>query len=125
VSESAALREVRLAIGSREDCRVFRNNVGQALYFTRDGNIQRVAYGLFKGSADLIGWHSVTITPDMVGKRVAVFLSVETKAARGEPAENQENWARAVQEGGGIAGFAKDAEQAAALLAKWLERMVA
>jgi ribosomal protein S19 len=38
-----------------------------------------VQFGLCKGSADLIGWKRVTVTPEMVGSTVAVFTSIEVK----------------------------------------------
>ena len=36
-----------------------------------------------EGWPDLSGWETVTITPDMVGKRVAIFRGVEVKATKG------------------------------------------
>ena len=44
-----------------------------------------VRYGLTKGSCDLIGWKTVEITPDMVGKKVAVFVGIEMKTKRATP----------------------------------------
>jgi hypothetical protein len=48
--------------------RLWRNNIGLAFYQGK-----YVQYGLAPGSGDLIGFRSVTITPEMVGQRVAVF----------------------------------------------------
>jgi Holliday junction resolvase len=75
---------------------VFRNNVGR---------IKNVSFGLAKGSGDLIGWKTITITPDMVGKKVGVFLSIEVKKkdkkiVKGSP---QEEWLEIVNNAGGIA----------------------
>jgi hypothetical protein len=39
--------------------------------------------GLVKATADLIGWRSITITPDMVGTTVAIFASIEVKTPTG------------------------------------------
>jgi hypothetical protein len=36
------------------------------------------------GTPDFCGWKSVEITPDMVGKTVAVFLGEEHKATKGD-----------------------------------------
>lgn len=105
MNESSVLRSVRLRLGSRPDVRLFRNNVG----FDHE---KKVNYGLFKGSADLIGWQTVTVTPDMVGKKLAVFLSVETKSKKGVVSSEQENWTRIVRAKGGIAVVAKSGEEA-------------
>ena len=68
--------------------RLFRNNVGMAwqgrMLKNNRGtvileNARPLHAGLMKGSADLIGWQSVEITPEMVGKRIAIFTSVEVK----------------------------------------------
>lgn len=117
MSESGTLREVRLAVGGREDCRLFRNNVGVAKFRDeKTGNVRVVHYGLHKGSADLIGWRAVEITPDMVGQRVAVFVSIETKSARGSRAEDQKNWAQQVRAAGGLAGFARSVADAVKII---------
>jgi hypothetical protein len=61
-----------------------------------------VRYGLIPGSADLIGWKTVTITPEMVGTKLAVFMSVETKSTRGTEEGKQKIWAENVIAAGGI-----------------------
>lgn len=58
-----------LLAASRLSNRLFRNNVG--LFKTIDGRI--IKTGLHNGSSDLIGWTQVKITPDMVGKTVAIL----------------------------------------------------
>jgi len=88
--------------------RLFRNNVG--LGFTRTGT--PIRFGLRVGSADLIGWKSVTITPNMVGRRVAVFVSIETKSPTGTPSPDQINWMQNVTEAGGLAGIARGLQDA-------------
>ena len=82
---------VMAVLNSRESpCRVWRNNVGG--YYDARGVY--VSYGLAKGSADLIGLVQVTITPEMVGRTVALFLSDEIKAAKGRLSPEQEAWER-------------------------------
>ena len=49
------------------------------------GLFRRVKYGLYKGSSDLIGWKSIEITPEMIGQRFAVFVSVEVKKSDWKP----------------------------------------
>lgn len=66
------------------DMRLYRNNVGMAFagrpekrgVVTIIHNAYPIRYGLAVGSADLIGYRMVTVTPDMVGKKLAVFMSV-------------------------------------------------
>jgi len=75
-----------------------------------------VTFGLCKGSADLIGWRSVTITPEMVGQQVAVFTSIEVKSSSGRVKPEQQQWLNAVQAAGGIAGVARSVGEAMDLL---------
>jgi hypothetical protein len=102
VSEQRIQQEIRLAI-SKGDTRVFRNNTGTL----RDQHGRPVTFGLCKGSADLIGWTTKTITPDMVGQQVAVFTSIEVKTPTGRVQPEQKQWLDAVQAAGGIAGVAR------------------
>jgi len=111
VSEQRIQQEIRLAC-STGDTRLFRNNTGTL----RDQYGRPVQFGLAKGSSDLIGWHAVTVTPDMVGQQVAVFLSIEVKTATGRLSSEQQQWLDAVQAAGGIAGVARSVEDAQALL---------
>jgi hypothetical protein len=97
--------------------RLFRNNVAQAWVANKvidlPGGDKRLVNprplhaGLMPGSGDLIGWTPVTITPDMVGKTIAVFTSVETKTLTGRIRKGQPEWAAAIQKAGGYAGFAR------------------
>jgi hypothetical protein len=75
-----------------------------------------VRYGLQPGSSDLIGWRTVTITPEMVGTTIAVFTSIEVKTATGRLRPEQQQWLDAVQSAGGIAGVARSVSDAEALL---------
>jgi dihydroxyacid dehydratase/phosphogluconate dehydratase len=76
-----------------------------------------VQFGLARGSADLIGYRTITITPDMVGQQVAVFTSIEVKTPTGRIRPEQRAWMETVQAAGGIAGVARSVEDAKALLA--------
>jgi hypothetical protein len=59
--------------------RLFRNTCGAV----KMGN-RFIKYGVASpGGSDLIGWKSVTITPEMVGTQIAVFMAVECKASQG------------------------------------------
>jgi len=82
----------------------------------RDHRGVPVRYGLQPGSSDLIGWRTITITPEMVGQRVAVFASIEVKSTTGRIRQEQQQWLDAVQAAGGIAGVARSVEDAQRLL---------
>lgn len=84
---------------------LFKNNVGKL----RDERGNIVNFGLCKGSSDLIGWTPVTITPDMVGSKIAVFTAVEVKKnkfGKYRATEDQKRFISAVQANGGMAGVA-------------------
>jgi hypothetical protein len=124
-SESDIQARVMLAIGSRPDCRIFRNHVGMGwsgkLVKQERGrvlldNARPARFGLAPGSGDLIGWKAVTITPEMVGRKIAVFLSAEVKTLHGAARELQTRWAQLVDKWGGIAGFVRSPDDAVALV---------
>jgi hypothetical protein len=111
VSESDLLYRL-LVRGSELGARLFRNNVGKL----RDARGRLVTYGLCVGSSDLIGYLPVTITPAMVGQRVAVFVAIEAKTATGRLRPEQRQFLRVVQGHGGLCCVARSVEDADALL---------
>lgn len=125
--ESNVKSSVMIAL-SRLGMRVFNNPVGLFWagamdYVDRDTGstvlklgARRVSCGLFEGSSDLIGWRTIKITPEMVGKNIAVFCAVETKGKRGRASSEQLNFIAQVKKAGGIAGLAFSAEQAEELV---------
>jgi hypothetical protein len=72
--------------------------------------------GLAVGSSDLIGLRSVTVTPEMVGQRLAVFSAIEVKAPRRPLTTEQEAFIAMVMEMGGLAGVARSVEEAEEIL---------
>lgn len=123
-SESELLQSIRLR-HSRGPVRLFRNNVGVAWQGEArtlpNGDIlirrpRRVVYGLISGSSDLIGWRTVTVTPEMVGWPLAQFVAVEAKSERGKATEEQHEFNRAVRAAGGVAGIVRTLPEADALL---------
>jgi hypothetical protein len=106
-SEQSIQQHIRIAC-STGDTRLFRNNTGTL----KDQHGRPVQFGLCKGSADLIGYRSITITPDMVGQQVAVFTSIEVKTPTGRVRPEQQAWLDTVQAAGGIAGVARSVEDA-------------
>lgn len=72
-----------------------------------------------KGACDLPGWTSVVITPEMVGRTVAVFTSIEAKGSTGRPTDDQRNWMEQVVKAGGIAGIVRSGDEALAIVEQW------
>lgn len=94
------------------DCRLFRNNRG--LFFTMSG--QKVRAGLeSEGASDNIGFAQITITPEMVGKKVAVLLVVESKKPDWKKVltkieKSQQDFIDFVRHWGGFGFFCNDAK---------------
>ena len=73
--------------------------------------------GLVKGSSDYIGWHEKVITPEMVGRKVALIVALEVKReGGGRVSTDQERFIKAVQNAGGIAGAVTSVAEASALI---------
>ena len=125
MTETPLMKKIMLAIGGLPFLRIFRNNTGMAYQgektgeFTRNGerhitlkNPRPIHAGLCVGSSDLIGWKVVEVTPELVGKKVAVFAALEVKTAKGKASPEQVNFLKQVQEAGGIAGLVRSEEDA-------------
>ena len=108
--ETPILRRIQLR-ATELGARLFRNNVGSVTYTDRHGQPRTVKYGLHVGSSDLIGWTPVTITPEMVGRTLAVFTAVEVKTLRGKASPEQITFIEAVRRAGGIAGVARSPDE--------------
>ena len=123
MAERSIQNDIRVA-ASKGPTRLFRNNTGmgwQGKVLRREpGKItladpRPLHAGLCEGSADLIGWSTVVITPEMVGQKVAVFTAIEVKD-KGAATAEQKQFIKAVQEFGGIGGIARSIEDAAEIL---------
>ncbi len=121
--ESVLSNDIRLALGKHaRHARLFRNYVGQVIAgkiveWNNDVCVikgaRKVEAGLAKGSGDLIGYTTITVTPDMVGKKIAVFTSGEVKlSAKAKTSLEQFNWRNHVLEAGGRAGIIISAQDA-------------
>ena len=128
MSDHAFLTRILLAC-SRGPVRLFRNVVGQGWVgqsrrFSQSGSVvvqpgdvlirkaRPLHAGLFLGSSDLIGWQSVTVTPEMVGTRLAIFTALEAKEGTGRLSPEQRAFLAAVAEAGGIAREVRTVEDA-------------
>jgi hypothetical protein len=119
--ETNLLKRLQLKV-SPAGWRLFRNLVGGAWMgrVTEEINIPqkgkpplhvielvgayRVTVGLGTGSSDAVGWRTVTITEDMVGKPIAQFVAAELKTLKYKKAtDEQKNFLQQVADAGGLA----------------------
>ena len=133
MNEAELQRRLMMAL-STAGTRVFRNNVGQAWAGTAElcrssprtvtlypgdvviRNARPLHAGLCVGSSDLIGWNTVQITPEMVGRKVAAFTAVEVKTTTGRLTGPQEIFLNTVRSAGGIGIVARDVDSAVGAL---------
>lgn len=111
MSEQELQQRIRLALG-QGPVRLWRNNVGAL----RDPRGRLVSYGLCRGSSDLIGLRQLTIGPEHLGQRLAVFAAIEIKAQRGRVTAEQQQFLAVVQQLGGLAGVARSLAEARSIL---------
>ncbi|WP_321337741.1 VRR-NUC domain-containing protein [Breoghania sp.] len=115
-------KEIRI-LASELGARLFRQNTGMAWI----GKARRIArhqsvpvgpgdviiksarpfHAGLKGMSDLGGWMPVEITPEMVGKTVAVYTQVEVKTTD-KPSPEQLHWIEMVRDAGGIADVVRN-----------------
>ncbi len=62
------------------------------------------------GAPDLCGFDSVVITPEMVGRRVAVFVGAEIKAGDDKMKPEQKNWRDLIVRMGGVHREVRESE---------------
>ena len=117
-------RLIMLACGQGA-ARLFRNNTGLGWV----GDVRRLDggavlihgarplhAGLCEGGADLIGWRTIMVTPDMVGRTLAIFTAIEAKTGKARLSTGQARFIEAVLRAGGIAGVARSVQDAQLLL---------
>lgn len=121
MAEADLMRRLQI-LASKFGARLFRQNtgmgwVGKAERITRP-NVVRVGPGDVvirnarpfhagvEGMSDLGGWVPVTVTPDMAGSTIALYVQVEVKE-NARPTKEQLAWIDAVNRAGGRAGIAR------------------
>ncbi len=131
MKESPLQKRILLKCG-HGDTRLFRQNVGKTwigqstkLMFNttvrlNKGDViirqaRRFHCG-FEGQSDLGGWHSVLITPEMVGRKVAIYVALEVKTKTGRLKKAQQKFIDLVRAAGGLAGRVRSPEEAEDLL---------
>ena len=111
MNEMNRLRAIMIGLSS-PGVRLFRNNCGAL----KDADGRLIRYGVANpGGSDLIGWKSVTVTPEMVGQKLAVFLAIEVKGERTRVTDQQRNFIERVRLDGGLAGVARSVDDALAI----------
>ena len=104
MKETALIHQLMLGL-SDFGVRLFRNNCGTL----KDERGNFIRYGVCNpGGSDCIGYTCVKITPEMVGKRIAVFTAIEAKTGRTTTTTEQAQFISAVWHAGGIALIARE-----------------
>jgi len=132
MSEHEIQQRILLSLGNG-DTRLWRNNValgwvGQAQQIRQPCTVQLrpgdvvirngrpLHAGLCTGSSDLIGLHRIVVTPDMVGRPVALFTAIEVKGPRGRASPEQLAFVDTVRRMGGIADITRSVDHAQSIL---------
>jgi hypothetical protein len=102
----------------------------------RDGSIRieaprpiALGFGLANGDPvvgahDLIGRTTIVITQAMVGKKLAVFTSLEAKNSEGgRRSKEQISWEKQTLDAGGIAGFFSSPEEAEQIVSDFIKKL--
>lgn len=122
MTDYESMSEVELTdIAMIDNPHCFRNDCGQGYQGGKKFNVKQdgvipvaegdlivlnpspMKYGLQVGSGDLVGWEPIKVTPELVGKTIAVFKSVEIKTIKDKPSREQIIWFLNIKLSGGIA----------------------
>lgn len=71
-------------------------------------NARPIKFGLGVGSPDLVGWRRVVVTPEMVGRDIAVFVGIEGKTPGTRTTPEQRNFLQQIARWGGEAKIARE-----------------
>lgn len=108
VSHSALIEAILGLCINRPDLVIWKNQTGY-------DPLRQVRYGLV-GSADLLCCRAVRITPEMVGRRMGLFIAIEAKTGRGTPSDAQLAFGAAIARCGGIYRVARTVDEAGEVL---------
>ncbi|BCP56222.1 hypothetical protein K32_48390 [Kaistia sp. 32K] len=144
-SENTVQRRIWLAVGAIGTT-LFRFNSGRAwisnlgpkgVQRLQDGSVlikaaRSIALGMaypngesVTGQLDLGGWTTIEVTPEMVGRKIAVATFMDAKRSKGgKTSDEQANMVAQVDLAGGIAGIANSPEAAVAIVEDWKARNV-
>ena len=128
-TEAEIKAEIQLALTKSPSIRLFnivtgmfwrgevldkRTVPGRGLVVTL-GNACPVRTGV-PGMSDLIGWRTMEIKPEDLGKVFAIFSAIEVKNLKGRGSTEQFAFINKVQRCGGFAGIAKSVHDAQLIL---------
>lgn len=111
-------QEIRLA-AKDEGCTLFRANAGMAWQGNKtqrmkDGSLvihdPRPFHGMIEGFPDLVGWQTITITQDMVGKKMARIVLPEVKQKRGKARDAQVRFKAKADKDHAVCGLVRSVE---------------
>lgn len=116
MGEAAKKIEDERLLNQGPNKRLFKTDAGasyQGEVVKHNGNMlilknPRKLVGLPKGWPDLIGFESVTITADMVGHKVAIFVCEEIKAGKDRMSTEQSKFQKLILSFGGIYRIIRD-----------------
>lgn len=107
----------------------YRNGV---LFRNRRGMVDlpsggKMPFGLGpNGYGDVVGYLTITVTPAMLNKRIAVYCMVESKFdPKVGPEPHQQKYIDEVRDAGGISGCAHNALDCEEMLSRYLEKVAA
>lgn len=111
--EAPLVAELRLALGSRKDMKMFRLNTGK---YRAMWDPKVIVTSAPAGTPDLLGcWHRpLTIVGrhgDPFDQRIGQFFAIETKARYGRQSQEQKDWQKAWESVGAIYLLARTVEQ--------------
>ena len=124
-AEHELQNKIRIAVGKERTATLFRANVGKAWTGKKTiccGDMitlheaRLFSTGLPIGFPDLFGFRTVEITPEMVGKKLAVFAFIEVKKPGGRTSKAQEKMHTFLRNAGAVGSVARSAKEAIELL---------
>jgi hypothetical protein len=101
-----------LAVGQRSDVLAMRLQSGVFRAYDDPDKIVRIGQ---PGLPDTMMLVATQITPEMVGKTIAVAVAAEIKTARGRQSEAQRNWQAAFEARGGVYRLIRSPDEMVAL----------
>lgn len=113
--------DIRVELTQKHECRLFTNPCGKAWvgkFVRKIGDLVHllgghpIDFGLEFGSPDLVGWRVVTVTPDMVGTRIALFVGIEVKQQKGKMREKQKTFMARMVKDHCLCGIARSVQDA-------------
>ena len=113
VSEANVNDDIRKWAKSQPAVVLYRNSRGSVQL--ENGGVIRYGVGP-NGGSDWLGYQTVTITEDMVGRTIAVFVAIEAKRPGKYGTTAQDEFCAEVREAGGKAGVVHSVEELARIL---------